>query len=413
MAAEPSETRALVREVMSHLAVHDIHTHLFDPGMGDLLLSGIDELLVYHYHVAELFRVRPDLPPERFFAMPRTEQADLVWRELFVARSPLSEVGVGVTTLLAELGLDPAAQDLREARTWFAARDVRQRVDEVFDLARVERVCMTNDPLDPHERQVWERGFARDRRFDAALRLDSAIVGWPQACASLRALGHAVDERLEPSCRREVARYLEEWIERMQARYMAVSLPPSFRYPDDLDPTAILLGEVVTKVAAERGLPVALMIGVRRGVNPRLGLAGDGSGGADVGSVERLARDHPDVRFLVTLLSREDQHSLCVTARKFANVVPFGCWWFVNQPRLIEEITAMRLDLLGPTFVPQHSDARVLEQLVFKWARSRRVLGEVLADRYAELAIAGRPIDAEIVERDLRIMLGGGLLEGA
>lgn len=410
MAAESPETRALVREVVSRVRVHDIHTHLFDPGMGDLLLSGIDELLVYHYHVAELFRVRPDLAPERFFAMPKTDQADLVWRELFVERTPLSEVGVGVTALLAELGLDPRASDLSEARAWFAVRDVRDRVDEVFDRARVERVCMTNDPLDERERVVWERGFARDPRFEAALRLDSAIVGWPAACAPLRALGYAVDERLEPACRREVARYLDDWVERMGARYMAVSLPPSFRYPDDLNPTAVLLDEVVLQVAARRRLPVALMIGVRRGVNPRLGLAGDGSGAADLASVERLARDHPDVRFLVTVLARGDQHPLCVAARKFANLVPFGCWWFVNQPRSIAEITALRLDLLGPTFVPQHSDARVLEQLLFKWTRSRRIVGEVLADRYADLAAAGRRVDARDVERDLRVMLGGGLL---
>ena len=43
--------------------VYDIHTHLYAPAFGDLLLWGIDDLLVYHYLVAEGFR-HWDLPYE-------------------------------------------------------------------------------------------------------------------------------------------------------------------------------------------------------------------------------------------------------------------------------------------------------------------------------------------------------------
>ena len=75
----------------------------------------------------------------------------------------------------------------------------------------------------------------------------------------------------------------------------------------------------------------ALMIGVRRRVNPALRLAGDAGGRADMRSLENLCRDFPDNRFLVTVLSRENQHELCVYARKFRNLMPFGCWWFLNR----------------------------------------------------------------------------------
>ena len=29
----------------------------------------------------------------------------------------------------------------------------------------------------------------------------------------------------------------------------------------------------------------------------------------------------------------------------------FGCWWFLNNPSLVEEITAMRLETLGLSFI--------------------------------------------------------------
>ncbi len=108
------------------------------------------------------------------------------------------------------------------------------------------------------------------------------------------------------------------------------------------------------------------------------------------------------MRFLVTLLSRENQHELCVYARKFANIMPFGCWWFLNNPSIVAEITRERLEMLGATFVAQHSDARVLDQLLYKWPVSRKVVGEALADTYEALADAGRPITKADIDADVR-----------
>ena len=45
-----------VEAVVAATPVSDIHTHLYDPAFGELLLWGIDDLLVYHYLVAEAFR---------------------------------------------------------------------------------------------------------------------------------------------------------------------------------------------------------------------------------------------------------------------------------------------------------------------------------------------------------------------
>jgi hypothetical protein len=83
----------------------------------------------------------------------------------------------------------------------------------------------------------------------------------------------------------------------------------------------------------------------------------------------------------------------------------FGCWWFLNNPSLIEEIERMRLELLGTSFIPQHSDARVLDQLVYKWDHSRRILAKVLTDKYADLLRAGRWVTEADIQRDVRLML--------
>jgi hypothetical protein len=85
----------------------------------------------------------------------------------------------------------------------------------------------------------------------------------------------------------------------------------------------------------------------------------------------------------------------------------FGCWWFLNNPSLVEEITRMRVELLGTSFIPQHSDARVLEQLVYKWDHSRKTIGNVLADKYSDLAAAGWEASEAEIRRDVKWMLEG------
>ncbi len=401
----PKSLPGAVARVLERTPFVDIHTHLFDPAIGGLLLWGIDELVTYHYLVAELFRARPDLEYDAYWAMPKTAQADLIWRELFVERTPISEACRGVLTVLDRLGLDPNARDLKAARRYFAKRTARGYVDQVFELANISAAYMTNDPLDPQEAPAWVKGFRRDPRFLGALRLDSAVMAWPAPVPKLRSLGYDVDATLSGRTMGELQRYLNEWCDRIEARYVAISLPPTFRYPDLDSTVTTLLTKAVFPVARARGIPAALMIGVKKLTNPKLVLAGDSVGPSDVGTVERLALDFADNRFLITMLARENTHELCVAARKFKNITPFGCWWFLNNPSLIREMTAMRLELLGLSFIPQHSDCRILDQMIYKWSHSRAIIGEVLGGKYRDLLATGRRVTEDDIRRDVRALL--------
>ena len=95
-------------------------------------------------------------------------------------------------------------------------------------------------------------------------------------------------------------------------------------------------------------------------------------------------------------------------ARKFRNLHIFGCWWFTNVPYLIDEITRLRLELLGLSFTPQHSDARVLDQLIYKWQHSRRIIARVLVDKYSDLAQTGW----QVIPRGNRARREGPLRRG-
>jgi hypothetical protein len=232
------------------------------------------------------------------------------------------------------------------------------------------------------------------------MRLDRILNKLPEHHQALQAAGYQVDQNLSGSSVKEIRRFLDDWAKQMNPVYMACSLPDTFQYPEN-STRATLLREAVLPACRDLGIPMSLMVGVRYQVNPAIKLAGDGVGKADLRAIENLAREFPENRFLISVLSRENQHELCVYARKFANLMPFGCWWFLNNPSIVEEMTRERIEMLGTSFIPQHSDARVLEQVIYKWRNTRRTLGPILAHTYTTLAEDGRPVTREDIRQDI------------
>ncbi|HEX4168231.1 MAG TPA: glucuronate isomerase [Bryobacteraceae bacterium] len=393
---------AAVNAALTKTSFIDVHTHLFMPSLGQIGLWGIDELITYHYLEAELFRFS-SIKPEAYWALGKQEQADLIWKTLFIENTPVSEATRGVIAVLRAFSLDTRAKDLRDAREFFGNQTLDEHIGRVFELAGISEAVMTNDPLDPVEGPLWERDVTTDRRFHPVLRLDRVLNKWDTHWPVLQEKAYRVEQTLAGQSIPEVRRFLTDWCGRMHPVYMACSLPDTFRYPDD-GARAKLLHEAVLPVAREFDIPLSLMIGVRYQVNPAIRLAGDASGIADLRAVEHLCVQFPDNRFLISVLSRENQHELCVYARKFSNLLPFGCWWFLNNPSIVEEVTRERLEMLGNSFIPQHSDARVLEQVIYKWQNTRRTMAPILTRAYELLSEDGRPVTAAEIQRDIELL---------
>src|SRR3954467_287815 len=173
------QIRNVVEEELQRTRFIDIHTHLFMPSLGKLGLWGIDELITYHYLEAELFRFAK-LTPAQYWSLSKREQADLIWRTLFIESTPVSEATRGVVAVMHAFGLDTRAKDLSEARAFFNGQELTSHIRNVFNLAGISEVVMTNDPLDPEEALVWESGAAPDKQFHAVLRLDRILNKWTQ-----------------------------------------------------------------------------------------------------------------------------------------------------------------------------------------------------------------------------------------
>ncbi len=393
-----------VNQVLNSVQITDIHTHLFSECFGELFLFGIDELLTYHYLIAEAMR-HVDVDYKDFFAISKHEQAECVWNALFINNTPISEPARSIITIFNKLGLDVNIKDLNYYRNFFSSRTLADYIDLVFDIARIKCVVMTNDPFDERERAVWENGYKKDERFKAALRVDRILTNWEDSVSILGKFGYNVDVDLSGQSIDEIKRFLLEWIEKMEALYCAVSLPPDFNILDGSIRSRIM-EKCILPVCRTKNIPFAMMIGVKRSVNPELCLAGDSLGKADIRELEILCSKYPKNKFLVTMLSLENQHELVITSRKFRNLMIFGCWWYLNSPTIIDYMTNIRLEWLGTSFIPQHSDCRVFEQLISKWEHSKSAIKGVLMDKYSHLFDMGYAITEEQIQRDMSNLFG-------
>jgi hypothetical protein len=386
---EADQLSRIVHMAVSKAPVFDFDTHLFPPSHTGFYLSGLHQLLTYHYLTTEVLMVS-GFNSARFFSLPRPEQARLVWEELFIKRSPFSEATRGVLTTLQALGVPPdPSQPFSELEQ--AAAAISYDEASIRRIAGVAQLVMTNDPFNPSEWALFHRDDWDRRVYLSALRLDPIFTDYASALTFVKTSGFA-----------GVLPFLEARIEESSARYVALSLDDVLLHRLLDDP---LFAGTILPLLAERALPLALMIGVKRSVNPVLQAGGDGLGVSSLTGLEALLTRYPDNHVLATVLADNAQHELAVLGRKFSNLKVFGFWWFSNQPSIIRERLGMRFDLLGTNFIPQHSDARVLEQLIYKWKHFREILADTLIERYRALMTAGWTVTAGVVCRDVQALL--------
>src|SRR5687768_9608445 len=168
-ALQASAIPAAVEKALRAQPIIDMHTHLYPPTFGTpdankggqvdangLLLWGSDELLTYHYLVAEVYRVVPasKLPYADFWKMSKSQQADHIWKHLFQERSPISEACRGVLTTIKNLGLDPSDTPANW-RKHFAQQDTSAHIDKVMQLSNVKLITMNNAVFDVIEGNSW------------------------------------------------------------------------------------------------------------------------------------------------------------------------------------------------------------------------------------------------------------------
>ncbi len=378
--------------IINSTPIFDLHTHLFPPKHEGYFLLGFKNLLNYHYLIAELLTAA-NIDASTFYSYNDEKKASLIWKELFEKRTPVSEACAGVLSILKELNIEIKNKSFLSICDEY---DKKIQSDKnILKLSNVSSLVMTNNPFDLDEWSLFNNNDWDKKIYLASLRLDDLILDYEEA------LKKAKDQTSNQ--KNTIVTYLEKCYSQSNPVYAAVSLNlETFHsiFEDSFWKDILVWLE-------NKNLPLSLMLGVKREVNKDFGLAGDGIGDINLKELSNLCNSFPKNKFLVTCLSLNDQHELTVLARKHPNLRIFGFWWFMNQPTIIKQILKMRIDMLGFSFIPQHSDARVSDQLIYKWNHFKKILHPILLEYYQELLDKNFPISENILQRDIDNLLSG------
>jgi len=376
--------------IINSTPIFDLHTHLFPPKHDGYFLLGFKNLLNYHYLIAELLTAT-NIEASIFYSYNDEKKASVIWNELFEKRTPVSEACAGVLSILKELNIDINNKNFLSICDEY---DNKIQSDKnILDLSNVSSLVMTNNPFDLDEWSLFNTNDWDKKIYLASLRLDDLILDYEET------LKKAKDQTSNQE--NTIVAYLEKCYFQSNPVYAAISLNLETFHTIFDDP----LWKDILVWLENKNLPLSLMLGVKRAVNKDFGLAGDGIGDINLKELSNLCNLFPKNKFLVTCLSLNDQHELTVLARKHPNLRIFGFWWFMNQPTIIKQILKMRIDMLGFSFIPQHSDARVSDQLIYKWSHFKKILHPILLEYYQDLLDKNFPISENILQRDIDNLL--------
>ena len=379
--------------IINNTPIFDLHTHLFPPQHEGYFLLGFKNLLNYHYLIAELL-TSTNINASTFYSYNDEKKASLIWNELFEKRTPVSEACSGVLSILKELKIELNKKSFLSICDEYDNKI--QSDKKIFDLSNVSSLVMTNNPFDLDEWSLFNNSDWDKKIYLASLRLDDLILNYEETFKKAK-------DQTSNQEKSTIIAYLEKCYFQSNPVYAAVSLNLA-TFNKILDDS---MWRDILVWLENKNLPLSLMLGVRRAVNKDFGLAGDGIGDINLKELSTLCTSFPRNKFLVTCLSLNDQHELTVLARKHPNLRIFGFWWFMNQPTIIKQILKMRIDMLGFSFIPQHSDARVSDQLIYKWNHFKKILHPILLEYYQDLLDKNFPISENILQRDINNLLSG------
>ena len=380
-----SQIKFYIEKFVNSTPIFDIHTHLFPSKFKKYYNVGLIKLLNYHYLKAELFSLG-NIKIKNFNNLDDNKKAKIIWDNLFLNRYPISTATQGVLRILKIYGVDDVNQKFDKILKITNENQLSE--EDIFKITNIKQVVMTNNPFNSEEKKILN--LNKDSKYLPSIRIDDLFMEPKSKNDYLNSWYVSGREKIKKAINE-----IKIILKTNKPSYFTLSSENFKEFENDIFFKDFLSLLRKTKT------PMMLLIGVKRGVNKLYNDAGDGVGTMNLDYLEKILSKFPSNKFLVSCLDYRDQFKLTVLARKFQNLKIVGFWWFNNNESIIENLLKQRFELLGDNFIVQHSDARIIDQLVYKWLDFKSIYIKVMVEKYQKLLSLGYKIKATDLERKI------------
>ena len=327
----------------------DFHSHLFPQCHKKFHKSGFIELLNYHYFLPEIFEKIPNLN------LKKTKKyiANQVWNKLFLEEIPLSTSAKGLIKILDKMGIHNKKISFEELVN--LENELKYDEHDIFAKCNIKSVVMTNNPFNIDEWSLFKNTKWDREMYKSSIRLDYLF-----SLKDLNKLSEFKD-------------HLDKCIKESKPEYLSISLSN-----DGLK--RLIKSKVFLNYLSNLDLPLWIMIGVKRKLNPKLDDAGDCIDLIDLELIRDLISNWQSIKFIISNIHYRDEHYLNTLSRNFQNISLAGTWWYMNNKSYSKSAIKSRIEMLGTGHKLFFSDSRVLEQLIYKTSNFQDILTDILLD---------------------------------
>ena len=152
-------TKKSILKIINEVKITDVHTHLFPWNDKRYFLSGLNELLNYHYLTAE-FLSSSGTNPKKFFKFSKTKRAELVWNFLFINRTPISEASRGVIKIINFLNIKNYEKN-NYSEILKKYNSIKYDKKKILTKLNISKVVMTNNPFDKNEWNLFKKKIGK------------------------------------------------------------------------------------------------------------------------------------------------------------------------------------------------------------------------------------------------------------
>ena len=380
-----SQIKFYIEKFVNSTPIFDIHTHLFPSKFKKYYNVGLIKLLNYHYLKAELFSLG-NIKIKNFNNLDDSKKAKIIWDNLFLNRYPISTATQGVLRILKIYGVEDVNQKFDKILKITNENQLSE--EDIFKITNINQIVMTNNPFNSEEKKILN--LNKDSKYLPSIRIDDLFMKPKSKNEYLNSWYLSGQEKIKKAIKE-----IKVIIQTSKPSYFSLSTENFKEFENEFFFKNFL------SLLKETKTPMMLLIGVKRGVNKLYNDAGDGIGTMNLDHLEKILSNFPRNKFLVSCLDYRDQFKLSVLARKFQNLKIVGFWWFNNNESIIENLLKQRFELLGDNFIVQHSDARIIDQLVYKWLDFKSIYIKVMVEKYQKLLSLGYKIKATDLERKI------------
>jgi glucuronate isomerase len=380
-----NQIKFYIEKFVNSNPIFDIHTHLFPSKFKKFYNVGFVKLLNYHYLKAELFSLGK-INLENFNKLDDHKKAKIIWNNLFLNRYPFSTASQGVLKILQIYGVNDVNQKFEKILKITNENQLSE--EDIFKITGVKQVVMTNNPFNNQEKIILR--YNKDKKYLPSVRIDDLFNKTQYNNSNISPYNLDNLKNIK-----KTINYIDKLNISTKPAYFSLSTENFIEFKENL------FFKNFFSILRKTKTPMMLLIGVKRGVNRLYRDAGDGIGIVDLNKLENILNKFPKNKFLVSCLDLKDQFRLSVIGRKFQNLKIVGFWWFNNNESVIENVLKQRFELLGDNFILQHSDARIIDQLVYKWLDFKTIYIKVMVEKYHKLLSLGYKIKASDLEKKI------------